>query len=64
MTLTRLQQHVLDAMAGGARDIDIAAELFVSTSTVRRHIVDLRNRLGARNRTEAVAIGFRKGLLR
>ncbi|TML99022.1 MAG: response regulator transcription factor [Actinobacteria bacterium] len=42
-------------MAGGAPDAAIAARLAVSETTVKTHVRQILRKLGAENRTEAVA---------
>jgi DNA-binding NarL/FixJ family response regulator len=54
-TLTDREQEVLDLLASGARDREIAEQLVLSESTVKKHIQHILRKLEARNRTEAVA---------
>jgi len=53
--LTRRELEVLRLMAGGAPDAAIAARLAVSETTVKTHVRQILRKLGAANRTEAVA---------
>ncbi len=62
--LTRREVEVLEKIADGNRNIDIAAMLFISEETVKGHIKHIMEKLGANDRTEAVAIGVRRGIIR
>jgi DNA-binding NarL/FixJ family response regulator len=55
--------EVLKKIAGGNRNSDIAALLFISEETVKGHIKHIMEKLGAGDRTEAVAIGVRRGII-
>lgn len=61
--LTPREQQVLDKLAAGASNKMIARELDISIATTKFHVASLLAKLGARNRTDAVAIGLRIGLL-
>ena len=52
--LTARQREVLELIARGARDRDIADQLVLSESTVKKHVQSILRKLNARNRTEAV----------
>jgi DNA-binding CsgD family transcriptional regulator len=62
-SLTGREIHVLRCIAAGASNRRIADELFISLSTVATHIRSILRKTGAANRTEAVALGRRSGLL-
>ncbi|EFP57409.1 response regulator transcription factor, partial [Dermacoccus sp. Ellin185] len=51
-TLTARELDVLDAVAGGATNKEIAKHLFVSEATVKTHLVHINEKLGATSRTE------------
>jgi DNA-binding NarL/FixJ family response regulator len=53
--LTTRESEVMDLLGQGKRDREIADELVVSESTVKKHVRAILRKLGARNRTEAVA---------
>jgi DNA-binding NarL/FixJ family response regulator len=55
------QQKVLELMARGLADDKIARETGISTTTVRRHITAIMNRLGVSSRFAAGAAAHRKG---
>ncbi len=52
--LTDSEQHVLRLIAAGRSNVENASELVISVRTVERHIGNLYEKIGARNRTEAV----------
>jgi len=54
-TLTVREQEVLELIALGARDREIAERLIVTESTVKKHVQNILRKLHARNRAEAVA---------
>src|SRR5690348_9873101 len=60
--LTGREVEVLRHMARGGRNRDIAEALFISEHTVKVHIQHIMEKLGAKDRTEAVAIGARRGV--
>lgn len=61
--LTPREQEVLELVARGLRNQDIAEELVISVRTVKVHVSNILGKLGASNRTEAVAEARRRGLL-
>jgi LuxR family maltose regulon positive regulatory protein len=60
--LTTRELEVLELMALGRSNPAIAAELVVSLDTVKKHVSHILTKLGASNRTEAVARGRQLGL--
>lgn len=62
-TLTNRQTEILNCIRDGLRNRDIAAALGVKQRTVEAHIEQILVRLRAANRTEAVLIASRQGLL-
>jgi DNA-binding NarL/FixJ family response regulator len=61
--LSKREVDVLQKIAGGNRNGDIAALLFISEETVKGHVKHIMEKLGASDRTEAVAIGIRRGII-
>ena len=61
--LTTREVEVLGQIAGGNRNRDIAEQLFISEETVKVHIKHIMEKLGASDRTQAVAIGVRRGII-
>ncbi len=61
--LTAREIEVLSQIAGGNRNRDIAEKLFITEETVKVHIKHIMEKLGASDRTQAVAIGVRRGII-
>jgi len=61
--LTEREVEVLRHVGGGNRNRDIAERLFISEETVKVHIKHIMEKLGASDRTQAVAIGVRRGII-
>ena len=62
--LTTREREVLELMASGATNREIAKRLYLSPHTVKEHASALYRKLGARNRAEAVRRAERLGLSR
>ena len=62
-TLTERELEVLRRVAGGNRNRDIAEQLFISEETVKVHIKHIMEKLYASDRTQAVAIAVRRGII-
>jgi len=62
-TLTEREIEVLNQVGRGNRNRDIADKLFISEETVKVHIKHIMDKLAANDRTEAVAIGLRRGII-
>jgi DNA-binding NarL/FixJ family response regulator len=60
--LTSREREVLDLIAGGSTNREIAAALHLSPHTIKEHTSSLYRKLGARNRAEAVQRAQRLGL--
>jgi DNA-binding NarL/FixJ family response regulator len=61
--LTAREIEVLAQIAEGNRNRDIAGLLFISEETVKVHIKHIMDKLGANDRTQAVAIAIRRGII-
>ena len=61
--LTAREIEVLRHIAGGNRNKDIADRLFISEETVKVHVKHVMEKLGASDRTQAVAIALRRGII-
>ncbi len=61
--LTPREREVLDLLARGLSNKQIAWELGVSEGTVKYHVAALYAKLGASNRTEALRLGIERGVL-
>jgi DNA-binding NarL/FixJ family response regulator len=61
--LTSREVEVLRRVACGNRNRDIAELLFISEETVKVHIKHIMEKLGAKDRTQAIAIGVRRGVI-
>ena len=61
--LTNRERDVLRHVAEGNRNREIAELLFISEDTVKVHVKHIMEKLGASDRTEAVAIGVRRGII-
>jgi NarL family two-component system response regulator YdfI len=62
-TLTERELEVLQLLAQGLANKQIAVRLNISAHTVKFHIASIYGKLGASNRTEAVRIGLQLGLI-
>jgi DNA-binding NarL/FixJ family response regulator len=61
--LTRREREVLQMLAGGLANKEIAARLNISDHTAKFHVAAILGKLGAATRTEAVALSIRRGLV-
>lgn len=61
--LSRRESQVLALIAQGLGDGEIGRELFLSVNTVKSHVRRVLSKLGAGDRTHAVAVAFERGLL-
>jgi DNA-binding NarL/FixJ family response regulator len=63
MPLSRREYQVLQLVAEGLENAAIAKLLYLSVETVRTHVKSILRKLSARDRTHAVTIAFRNGIL-
>ncbi|MEE1768588.1 response regulator transcription factor [Streptomyces sp. JV185] len=61
--LSAREREVLELVAKGTSNREIAAELFISEATVKTHLTHVFAKLGAKDRAAAVAIGYDRGIL-
>jgi DNA-binding NarL/FixJ family response regulator len=61
--LTEREVDVLRLMAQGMSNAEIAAELFVSTGTVKTHVASVLSKLQVRDRVQAVIAAFESGIV-
>ena len=62
--LSRREIEVLGLVAGGKSNKEIAALLFISEGTVKTHLLSIHEKLGVGDRTEAVVVAIKRGILR
>ena len=61
--ITKRELEILELIANGMSNREIAEKLFVSENTVKTHLSRLFDKLGAKRRTQAVQIGKEMGLI-
>lgn len=61
--LSNREMEILLELTKGATDREIARKIFASTTTVKSHIRSIFRKIGARNRTQAVAYVLKNGLV-
>jgi DNA-binding NarL/FixJ family response regulator len=61
--LTPREVEVLKLMSEGKRNREIAQDLYLSEKTIKAHVSSILKKLNAEDRTEAVTIGLRRGLI-
>jgi two-component system, NarL family, response regulator YdfI len=61
--LSQREQEVLGLLVTGASNREIAVELEITERTVKAHVTNILNKLGANSRTEAAVVAIRRGLV-
>jgi len=61
--LTPRELEVLELVADGSRNQDIAKKLFIAEETVKMHVINIMQKLDAESRTQAVSIALRRGII-
>ena len=64
MSLSARELEILQLVARGMKNREIADKLYISENTVRNHVISFLEKLGSRDRTEATSIAIRRGLVR
>jgi DNA-binding NarL/FixJ family response regulator len=62
-TLSVREMEVLRLVSGGNRNREIAEKLFITEETVKVHVKHIMEKLAAKDRTQAVAIALRRGII-
>jgi two-component system, NarL family, response regulator DegU len=62
--ISRREEEVLQLIAEGASTTEVASRLYISAKTVKNHLASIYQKLGARDRTQAVLNGARLGIIR
>jgi DNA-binding NarL/FixJ family response regulator len=63
VALSMREMQVLSGMSQGKSNAQIGRELYLSEDTIKTHARRLFRKLGAKDRAEAVATGFRRGIM-
>jgi len=62
--LSERERQVLQYIANGRSNKEIGHVLYISENTVKAHVKSILTKLDAMGRTEAIAIGLQRGLIR
>jgi DNA-binding NarL/FixJ family response regulator len=62
-TLTTREREILQLLADGMSNVDVATKLFISQETVKSHVRHILAKLEADTRTQAVAIALREAII-
>jgi DNA-binding NarL/FixJ family response regulator len=62
--MTEREIEVLRLVVAGKRNREIGEQLYISEDTVKSHVKHIMSKLGARDRTHAVALAERRGIIR
>ncbi|MFW5998726.1 MAG: response regulator [Halanaerobiaceae bacterium] len=61
--LSNREQQVLELLAQGMSNKELAEELYISEKTVKNHVSNILRKLSVNDRTQAVILGLKKGLV-
>jgi ATP/maltotriose-dependent transcriptional regulator MalT len=61
--LSNREIEVLELVAGGASNSDVAGRLHISQATVKSHLINIFGKLGVSDRTAAVTLALQRGIL-
>lgn len=64
VSLTEREVQILERVADGASNRDVAAALYISEATVKTHLIHIYDKLGVSDRTAAVTTALRAGIIR
>ncbi len=62
--ITRREEEVLQLIADGLSTPEVAAKLYISQKTVKNHLASIYEKLNARDRTQAVLVAVRMGIVK
>jgi two-component system response regulator DegU len=62
--VTKREEEVLQLIADGCSTPEVAAKLYISQKTVKNHLASIYQKLDARDRTQAVLLAVRMGIVR
>jgi len=62
--LSRREEEILRLVADGSSSTEIADHLFISVKTVKNHLTSIYQKLGSRDRTQAIVQAVRMGIVR
>ena len=62
--ITRREEEVLQLIADGLSTPEVAAKLYISQKTVKSHLASIYEKLNARDRTQAVLLAVRMGIVK